>query len=198
MIVADTRMSIGEKELLASLIGKPFESYCHDAEIMPGTDEFAWGIIGLRIGGVTYVLTDDREPHNVHGDEDDIPVIHFAEAASGEITSRLVGIKQKDWPVGKVIEDIRIHEDTQVKQADGEDAFEYDFTAAVVFQFASTQLVFEGSGWIMESVYVLKGPDAESRIQPAIDDIPESERDVKRAARAVISLKGFKADDAGA
>lgn len=191
MIVADTRLKADEKAALASLIGKTFVKYRHDEIVDSNHEEDAWGIVGLYVDNDTYALTDVREVYNVHGDEDDTPVVHFAKVSPDEIHSHLVGVQQRDWFVNKVIKNIFLYEDFQTMQEKGVDTYKYNFTSAIVFQFEHTKLVFEPEGWIMEIFLIHKGNDAEKKIQPAIDDISQEDRNHIRVERKITSLRDF-------
>ena len=194
MIVADTKINTEGKVLLASLIGKTFEKYRCDAPRLEGK-VFSIGYIGIVIDGSEYAFSNERAMHNLFGDEDEIPEIHFIKAKLHQTNPFLAtGKNLIDTLVDKVILDIRVYEDTQIMQIDGQDAYEYSYTPAVVFQFEKSQLVVEGDGWIMETMHIHKGLKAEEKIQAAIDDIEEEDRDHIRVKRTITSLKDYKKD----
>ena len=188
MVVTDTRFTIEEKSLLASLVGQQFEKYRID-EHVAGTCESSFGVVGLFIGGKIFAFTAKQESRDFFGSKEDIAVVSFSETDEKGIAPHLVDQRQVDWNVGDVIEDVVLFEDSQTLNEDGADVFEYRWTGAIVFKMPHTEIVIEPDGWIMESFAIHRGSGSSKSVHPADDDIDEEEREHTRAAREVISLR---------
>ena len=89
----------------------------------------------------------------------------------GEVRSAVAGAKQLDHFVGRTIEDVLLYEDTEIRAVDGEEEHGVAFTYAVVFDLASTRLVFENAFVLDQVIDVYRGPGAEGNLQKPEDGV---------------------------
>ena len=89
----------------------------------------------------------------------------------GEVRSAVAGAKQLDHFVDRTIEDVLLYEDTEIRVVDGEEEHGVAFTNAVVFDLASTRLVFENAFVLDQVIDVYRGPGAEGNLQKPEDGV---------------------------
>ena len=89
----------------------------------------------------------------------------------GEVRSAVAGAKQLDHFVDRTIEDVLLYEDTEIRVVDGEEEHGVAFTYAVVFDLASTRLVFENAFVLDQVIDVYRGPGAEGNLQKPEDGV---------------------------
>lgn len=188
MEVTSMLFSAGERELLCGMIGRKLERFRCDDGCETGAGICAWGVVGLCVGDEVFAFLREERPVKRCGVIDDWPVTRLERASSFQITSRLVGVKQRDWLIGQIINDIRVYEDSEFRFEEGIDLYRYDYTSAVLFQLERTQLVLSCSDMV-ESVDIYQGPHAEKSVRPVSLSIDESEIDEYRVERRVVSLK---------
>ena len=192
MAITDTRFTSEEKALLASLIGRRFEKYRVDERISDD-DATAFGVVGLFVDGHIFALSAKQEAREFFESREDIAVVSFSESDAAGIGAHLIGVKQVDRTVGMPIEDVLLYEDRHALKFDGETAFEYLWTSAIVFKLPHTEVVIEPDGWIMESFTVTRGPGASKSIRPADSDIDDEAQGHVEASRRITSLASWLA-----
>ena len=94
-------------------------------------------------------------------------------------------------PMGDIVEDVLIYDDSQMIEYRGtRDRFAY--TSAIVFVFYARDLIFERDGPFMELIDIYRGPGMRERIAAPLVDMVNSEESpgaVATCDRTVTSLK---------
>lgn len=181
----DTRMSTEEKVILASMVGKTFSKYrCDEFHFRPAV----YQAVGVYIDNQAFSIENETQVLDYYGAQEDVGVISIKSVRPDEVVSHIVNGTQVDTPIGQVIQDIRIVEDTHIMSKGNEDLYEFGYTKAIVFVLSDRQVVFEKDVWFSEDIFIYRGSDAESKITPVEDDLESSEEFNFRAKRNVTSL----------
>jgi hypothetical protein len=186
MRVTDNRLAPKEKELLVSLIGSELESFVSDkySSVRP----MSFGIVGLRAAGRTFALRANVVAGEPFGEPDDVTQISFREEAPDSIRPVGIGTQQVEHPIGRIIKDIKIYEDTLERLEGGTVINRYISTPVVMFALEGTELVFENQGWLDEVIDIHRGPGASSKVRTAESTIEDDDPEEFRVSREVISL----------
>ena len=185
MNTTDTRMSTEEISILAGMVGKRFEKYlCDEFVFSPAV----YQIVGLYVGGRTFVLLNETQELDYFGSVDDVAIIGVKEVTSGAIKSHVVGSEMVKTPVDQIIEDVIVITDTEYMSKDGVDLYRYDFTAAIVFVLSDRQIVFERDCWFSEDFLIYRGPDAFDKIKTAEENASKSNTLDVRMERSIVHL----------
>ena len=183
----DVRLSEYEKSLLVDMVGKRLDEFIHDKYIAtPMTYMSAW----LVFQDAVYEVHREVEPHDYFGEVDDVAVVSIRKSNRDGIRSRLVGHALSTDKIARVVKDIKLVEDTQemINGSDVEHTF--SFTAAVIFEFEKTKLMFKFEPWFSEDIGIACGPRVDSGLGSAMEAIPEEDRQWYRASRRIVSLGG--------
>lgn len=188
MEMTDTLLDVGERRLLAGMIGKSLDSFaCDDSVFAPTTFKSAW----IKVDGKPYEIRNELQSLPYFGVAEDIGVMSVRVCEPGDAKSHLVGQKLAVRKLGRLIDDVLLYEDTHTLARGGVDVSSYSFTAAIVFQLEGTEIVFEKGIPFEEDIDVYRGPGAHAKIytpQEMLEE-PETGEYVYRAEREVVSLK---------
>lgn len=167
-------LQCGEIELLRSLIGGTMNRYQHGSSVHMGNG--VWEYVGVEVDGAMYELSATNVCVSYYKDLEDYCPLRFRKLAAGEsVGIGLVGEVHVDKPVGKVIADVRICNETEISYCD-ERSYRNVDTRAVAFLFEDgDQLVFDRGWYFQEMIDMLSGPDAINRVEPNEDELGHEE-----------------------
>lgn len=186
MAATDTRLSSEEKALLASMIGKSLDELVHDNYVInPSSYMSVWVVVD----GAVYELHRETEVIDRFGSKDDVAVTRLRRSERESMRTHIVGRKLVTEKIGRLIEDIKVVEDTQIMTKDMDAGGTFIFTSAVIFELEGTEIVLEPDTWFSEDIFIERGPGASKRLPDAIEDIAKPARKYTVATRRVISLR---------
>lgn len=179
-------MSSEEKALLASMIGKSLDELVHDNYVInPSSYMSVWVVVD----GAVYELHRETEVIDRFGSKDDVAVTRLRQSRRESMRTHIVGRKLVTEKIGRLIEDIKVVEDTQIMTKDMDAGGTFIFTSAVIFELEGTEIVLEPDTWFSEDIFIERGPGASKRLPDAIEDIAKPARKYMVATRRVISLR---------
>lgn len=186
MAVTDARLTHAEKTLLAGMIGKSLDELVHDNYVInPSSYMSVW----LVVDGSVYELHRETEVINRFGDKDDVAVTRLRQSRRESMRTHIVGRKLVTDMIGRLIEDIKVVEDTQTITKDVDVGGTFIFTSAVIFELGGTEIVLEPDTWFSEDIFIERGPGASKRLPDAIEDVAKPVRTYTTVTREIVSLK---------
>lgn len=172
--------------MFAGMIGKSLDELIHDNHVInPSSYMSVW----IVVDGAVYELHREIEIVERFGGKDDVAVTSLQQSERENIRTHIAGRKLVTEKIGRLIEDIKVVEDTQVMARDTGEGGTFIFTAAIVFEFDGTELVLEPDTWFSEDIFIERGPGASRKLPEAVEDIAKPARKYTVATREVVSLR---------
>lgn len=131
----------------------------------------------------------ETEVINRFGDKDDVAVTRLRQSRRESMRTHIVGRKLVTDMIGRLIEDIKVVEDTQTITKDVDVGGTFIFTSAVIFELGGTEIVLEPDTWFSEDIFIERGPGASKRLPDAIEDVAKPVRTYTTVTREIVSLK---------
>lgn len=188
METTNTLLGDDEKSLLSNMVGKTLNSLTCDAfDVKPVSHMSVW----IRVADDVFEIRNELEEIHYLGEEEELGVISIRRSDASQVHSHLVGHKLQTIELNRPIVDIVLYEDTHVCSENGNDAYKYSFTSAIIFVLEGTELAVEKDIPYDENMTIYRGPGARKNVYAPEEMLAESDspKYAHRAVRAIVSLK---------